>query len=265
MLWKKEGTPMEYTVQALARLAGVSPRTLRWYDQIGLLTPGRRGENGYRLYGPREVDRLQQILFYRALGVELEVIKAILDDPAFHETQALQSHLKALRGQQKRLAALIRTVEATLAAKERRLPMKDERKFEGFKAQLVEENEKTYGKEARARYGDAPVDAANAKLLNMGEEEHARWTALEEEMLTRLAAAAAAGEDPAGTEGAAIAALHGQWLSFVGDYTPRMRAGLARLYTADERFSAYYDKHCPGAAAFLTAAILAQTEKEEEK
>lgn len=80
MLWEKEGAPMEYTVQALAKLAGVSPRTLRWYDHIGLLAPGRRGENGYRLYGPEEVDRLQQVLFYRALGVELGEIKALLDD-----------------------------------------------------------------------------------------------------------------------------------------------------------------------------------------
>lgn len=219
---------MEYTVQTLAKLAGVSPRTLRWYDHIGLLAPGRRGENGYRLYGPEEVDRLQQVLFYRALGVELGEIKALLDDPAFDETAALQSHLLALQGEQKRLAALIRTVEATLAAKERRTPMKDEQKFEGLKAQLVAENEKTHGKEARTRYGDAPVDAANARLLNMSEEAHA------------------------------------QWLAFVGDYTPEMRAGLARLYTADERFSAYYDKVAPGTAAFLTAAILAQTEKGEE-
>ena len=152
---------MEYTVQALAKLAGVSPRTLRWYDHIGLLAPGRRGENGYRLYGPKEVDRLQQVLFYRALGVELGEIKALLDDPAFDETAALQSHLLALQGEQKRLAALIRTVEATLAAKERRTPMKDEQKFEGLKDQLVAENEKTQGKEARTRYGDAPVDAAS--------------------------------------------------------------------------------------------------------
>lgn len=248
---------MEYTVQALAKLAGVSPRTLRWYDHIGLLAPGRRGENGYRLYGPKEVDRLQQVLFYRALGVELGEIKALLDDPAFDETAALQ-------GEQKRLAALIRTVEATLAAKERRTPIKDEQKFEGLKAQLVAENEKTHGKEARTRYGDAPVDAANARLLNMSEEAHTQWKALEEEILTRLAAAVAAEEDPAGAEGAAIAALHARWLAFVGDYTPEMRAGLARLYTADERFSAYYDKVAPGAAAFLTAAILAQTEKGEE-
>ena len=70
---------MEYTIQKLAELAGVTTRTLRWYHRIGLLTPSRIGENGYRYYGGAEVDRLQQILFYRALGVELARIGAILD------------------------------------------------------------------------------------------------------------------------------------------------------------------------------------------
>ena len=103
------------------------------------------------------------------------------------------------------------------------------------------------------------MDAANARLLNMSEEAHTQWKAMEEEILTRLAAAVAAGEDPAGPEGEAVAALHAQWLAFVGDYTPEMRAGLARLYTADERFTAYYDQEIPGCAAFLRDAILIYT------
>lgn len=66
---------MGYTVQELARLAGISPRTIRYYDEIGLLKPARFSTSGYRLYGQAEVDRLQQILFYRELGVELKAIK----------------------------------------------------------------------------------------------------------------------------------------------------------------------------------------------
>ena len=74
---------MEYTVKALADLAGVTPRTLRWYDRIGLLKPLRTTEAGYRLYGPAQLDRLQDILFYRELGLDLASIRTILDDPAF--------------------------------------------------------------------------------------------------------------------------------------------------------------------------------------
>ena len=84
---------MEYSIQELARLSGVTTRTLRWYDQIGLLKPGRVAENGYRRYGPAQVDRLQDILYYRALGVELAQIRACLDDPDFDRLAALRGHL----------------------------------------------------------------------------------------------------------------------------------------------------------------------------
>lgn len=87
---------MEYTVKALADLAGVTPRTLRWYDRIGLLKPLRTTEAGYRLYGPAQLDRLQDILFYRELGLDLASIRTILDDPAFDRQAALQSHMAEL-------------------------------------------------------------------------------------------------------------------------------------------------------------------------
>ena len=87
---------MEYTVKALADLAGVTPRTLRWYDQKGLLKPRRTTEAGYRLYGREEVDRLQTILFYKELGLELETILELLNAPDFNRLAVLQSHLAAL-------------------------------------------------------------------------------------------------------------------------------------------------------------------------
>ena len=87
---------MEYSIQALAHLAGVTTRTLRWYDQIGLLKPSRVADNGYRYYGPAEVDRLQDILYYRALGVALAQIRTCLDEPSFDRLAVLRSHLTAL-------------------------------------------------------------------------------------------------------------------------------------------------------------------------
>ena len=74
---------MEYSIQEMSKLAGVTTRALRWYDKIGLLKPSRTAESGYRYYGPAEVDRLQDILYYRALGVELARIRESLDDPSF--------------------------------------------------------------------------------------------------------------------------------------------------------------------------------------
>ena len=90
---------MEYSIQELARLSGVTTRTLRWYDQIGLLKPSRVAESGYRYYGKAEVDRLQDILYYRALGVELARIKECLDDPSFDRLAALRNHLAALEAE----------------------------------------------------------------------------------------------------------------------------------------------------------------------
>ena len=123
---------MEYSIQELSRLSGVTTRALRWYDQIGLLKPGRVAENGYR-YGEAEVDRLQDILYYRALGVELAKIKECLDDPAFDRLTALRSHLSALEAEHERLEKLIRSVKDTIGAEERNEKMRDEQKFEAFK------------------------------------------------------------------------------------------------------------------------------------
>ena len=90
---------MEYSIQELSRLSGVTTRALRWYDHIGPLKPSRVAESGYRYYGPSEVDRLQDILFYRALGVELARIKECLDGLSFNRLAALQSHLAALEAE----------------------------------------------------------------------------------------------------------------------------------------------------------------------
>ncbi len=252
---------MEYTVKALAELAGVTPRTLRWYDQKGLLKPRRTTEAGYRLYGPREVDRLQDILFYKELGLELEAVREILDAPGFDRLEALRSHLAALEARRQRLDALILTVEKTINEAKGGRPMTDKEKFEAFKRRAVEANEERYGKEIREKYGREAVEGSNAKLLSMTEEEHGQWKALEAEILSALAAAVRTGEDPAGPEGQRIAELHRRWLSCTWTaYTPQAHRGLAELYTADERFTAYYDKEVPGCAAFLRQAVRAYTE-----
>ena len=109
---------MEYTIQQLSNLAGVSTRTLRWYDEVGLLPPLRVGENGYRIYGPEEVDRLQLILFYRAMGMELRRIGEILDAPNFDRLAALRSHLSELEKQEAKITLMIESVKETILSAE---------------------------------------------------------------------------------------------------------------------------------------------------
>ena len=247
---------MEYSIQDLSRLSGVTTRTLRWYDQIGLLKPSRVAESGYRYYGRAEVDRLQDILYYRALGVELARIKECLDDPSFDRLAALRNHLTALEAEQERLEQLIRSVKDTIGAEERNEIMNDEQKFEAFKQRAVAYNEKVYGAETRAKYGDQEVDEANAAVMNLTQAQYREWTELGREIQERLEAAVREGVSPESQEGKEITALHRRWLTITGNrYDPARHRGIAELYVMDERFTAYYDKRLPGCARFLRDAV----------
>ncbi|WHY73709.1 MerR family transcriptional regulator [Fictibacillus enclensis] len=246
---------MEYTVQKLGQLAGVSTRTLRYYDEIGLLKPARINSSGYRIYGQQEVNRLQQILFYRELGLHLEKIRDIMNDPDFDSTKALKDHHENLLNKKEQLDLLIANVEKSIAAHERGITMTDQEKFEGFKEKLIEENEKLYGKEIREKYGQDAVNRSNDKLKRMTAQEHEELTRLADELYETLGEAFKTG-DPAGDLAQKAAELHKQWLCFYWDrYSKEAHRGLAQMYVDDERFRQHYDKNQPGTAEFLRDAI----------
>lgn len=247
---------MEYSIQELSHLSGVTTRTLRWYDKIGLLKPCRVAQSGYRYYGTAEVDRLQHILYYRALGVELAQIKACLDDPSFDRLATLRRHLTALQAERTRLDQIIRSVQDTIKTEERNEIMSDEKKFEAFKRSAVDANEKAYGKELREKYGDKTVDEAHQRVMNLSQAQYQEWTELGSEIQRRLEAAVQAGSAPNSEEGKAITGLHKRWLTLSGTpYDASRHKGIAELYVADERFTAYYDKAVPGCARFLRDAV----------
>lgn len=254
-----KGEYMEYTVQKLGQLAGISTRTLRYYDQIGLLKPARINSSGYRIYGQSEVDRLQLILFYKELGVDLEAIKEIASSPSFDRITALRSHRARLLEKREQLELLIGNVERTIAETEGRIIMSDKEKFAGFKQKLVDNNEEKYGKEVRQKYCDKAVEKSNAKLKNMTQEQYDESTRLGNKILETLHEALNTG-NPSGELAQRTADLHRQWLTFFwNSYTKEAHAGLAQMYVDDERFSAYYDKDQPGAAEFLRDAIYIYT------
>lgn len=254
---------MEYTVQKLGQMAGVSTRTLRYYDEVGLLKPARINSSGYRIYGQAEVDRLQQILFYRELGVSLESIKEIVTAPAFNGVKALREHREKLLAKREQLDLLIANVDKTIAFTEGRITMSDKEKFEGFKQKLIDDNERKYGQEIRAKYGDDVVDKSNAKLKGMSQEQYEEVTRLSNEVLETLQAAFKTG-DPAGELAQKAADLHRKWLSYYWpSYTKEAHAGVAQMYVDDARFSAYYDAQQPGTAVFLRDAVLIYTGMKE--
>jgi DNA-binding transcriptional MerR regulator len=244
-----------YTIGQLAKIAGVTTRTLRYYDGIGLLKPAETSEAGYRLYGREQVDLLQQILFYRELGVGPEEIGRILAAPSFDRQRALEGHLRLLTARRERLEALIGTVGKTLEAQKGGLTMTDEEKFEGMKRRIVDDNEKQYGAEARALYGDA-VDESNAKLMSMTPAQFARMETLTAEVNEALKTAMLTA-DPAGEAAHRLCTLHKQWLMCTWTrYSAGAHRGLAHMYVEDPRFAAYYDNITPGAAVFLRDALL---------
>ncbi len=246
---------MEYTIQKLSRLAGVSTRTLRYYDEIGILKPARINSSNYRIYGQAEVDLLQQIMFYREMGVSLDTIKNIITAKEFNEEKALENHLEKLLAEKKQLDLLIENVKKTLEYKKGNINMKDNEKFQGFKKKLVEENEQKYGKEIREKYGEEQVNESNQKLMNMTKEQYDEFEKLGQEVLDTLEAAFATG-DPAGELAQKTAELHKKWLTFTwSSYSKEAHAALAQMYVDDERFTAYYDKTQPGMAAFLRDAV----------
>ena len=243
---------MEYTVKALAETAGVSARTLRYYDALGLLRPARISPSGYRIYGPAEVERLRQIMFFREMGLPLGDILRVISDEDYDGAEHLRKHRERLVGELGRIERLIANIDTTLETGGK--TMSDKEKFEGFKKGLVEENEKKYGREIRNRYGDDRIDASNKKVMDMGQGYMERADRLAQEVLDALGTAFDTG-DPAGEEAQRTAALHKEWLClYWSEYSPEAHRGLGEMYLADERFKAYYEKK-PGMTEFLKKAI----------
>jgi DNA-binding transcriptional MerR regulator len=246
---------MEYSVNKLSGMSGVSARTLRYYDEIGLLKPVRVASSGYRLYGREELDALQQILFYREMAFPLDEIKNIMYAQGFDKGRAFERHLAELSKKRERLDILIQNVTKSISAMKGEITMTDHEKFEGFKQSLVDENEQKYGTEIRATYGDAAMDASHARIKGLSQEQYNEGERLRVAYEEKLKAALETG-DPAGELAQAACDLHRQWLTvFYPAYTKEYHKALGEMYVADERFKATYEKIAPGCAEFFRDAI----------
>lgn len=246
---------MEYSVKKLSKLSGVSARTLRYYDEIGLLKPLRVSSSNYRIYGQNEVDLLQQILFYRELKFSLEDIKGLLTASDFDRKTALMQHLSALKAERARLDSLIQNVYDSLAEIEGEIVMKDSAKFKGFKQKMLEENEEKYGDELRERYGKDAVEKSNKHFSGITQQQFEQAEALRLELEKVLLAAFEEG-DPASELAQKACDIHRQWLCiFYPSYSKQYHMGLADMYVADDRFRANYDKLAPGCTDFFRDAI----------
>ena len=236
-----------WPISDVARMAGVSSRTLRHYEERGLLRPAHTGTNGYRYYGMPELLRLQRILLLRRLGLGLEAITGILAGQT-DEVEALEMHHQWLLRESLRLQDMAATVRSTLQALVEGGPMEAKNMFRGF-----EEN--PYEEEARERWGSAAVDSGKAALAALSRDQRQQLAVEARDLNRELAACLLAGLDPADPRVQELVARHYRWVS--ASWTPDKDGylGLGAMYVQDPRFTAFYDSETPGVAAFLAKAM----------
>ncbi|QHV93770.1 MerR family transcriptional regulator [Spirosoma endbachense] len=245
-----------YPVHKLAKLAGISVRTLHHYDRLGLLKPAVRTEARYRLYGDQELLRLQQILFYKELDFSLEEILQMVKDPNFDQLLALQNHRHALETRRNRLTMLLETIDKTMSKlKGENAMLTDEELYAGFPKDEAE----AYRNEAVEKYGSQVVEESEVTLRHLGKTDFDQLKAEQEEIAQSLAAMV--NLDPASVNVQEQVARHyanilAFWGKSVGGGNPlEAYKGLAQLYVDDPRFTSRNGQENPEFASFLSKAM----------
>ncbi|ASB91213.1 MerR family transcriptional regulator [Bacillus sonorensis] len=241
---------MKMKVKEVADLVGISVRTLHHYDDIGLLTPSETTESGYRLYSDDDLEKLQQILFFRELDFPLKKIRNILESPSFDRNEALQMHRKMLLEKRRRLDQMIETIDKTIQFTKGEIDMTNEEKFAGF-----DFSQNPYEEEARERWGDEAIDKTKAHYAAMSEDER---KAVEQQFnnIYRKIAALRKGEPDSDEAQAAIQ----EWYDFLNQnsghhFSLEAFKCIGQMYVDDERFTKNIDQYGTGLAKFMCDAM----------
>ncbi|MEE4422578.1 MerR family transcriptional regulator [Streptomyces bugieae] len=246
---------MSYSVGQVAAFAGVTVRTLHHYDEIGLLHPGERNHAGHRRYGDDDLDRLQQILFYRELGFPLDEVAALLDDPGADPQEHLRRQHDLLTARIGKLQEMAEAVEHAMEARRMNVRLTPEEKFEVF----GDFDPDAYAAEAEERWGGTDgYKETQRRTAAYTKEDWKRLTAEFDAIHRRMADLLAEGV-PADSEAAMdVAEEHRR---FIGrSYyacSHETHTGLGEMYVADERFTATYEAIRPGLAVYMRDAMLA--------
>lgn len=251
---------MYYTVHQLAKLAGVSVRTLHYYDEIGLLTPTRIEKNGYRQYGESELLRLQQILFFRELEFPLEQIARVMSAPNFDIRQALHDQRALIELKKKRLTGLLKTIDKTIQKLNDEITMADDELYGSFTKQEMDQ----YAEEAKQRWG-------NTEAYKQSQERTKHWTDDDRrriakdgiEFMKKVAESMPKGSTS--PEAQELIAQHYNSLRTFYEPNCEMYRGLGSMYVDDARFTKYFEDIAPGLAVFMRDAMHAYCDAQEAK
>jgi MerR family transcriptional regulator, thiopeptide resistance regulator len=241
---------MQYTVKQLAVMAGVTPRTLHYYDEIGLLHPAFYGDNGYRYYDDEAVLRLQQILFFRELDFSLEQIKTILDRPDFDLQQALHNHKHALLKRVGRINRLIETIDNTIQHLQGEITMSNQDFYKGFD----EEKQQQHFEQAQQRWGDSVTQSQKRWNAYTRDEKNMFLSKMHE-----ISASIAENMDKEPTH-PEVQQWIDRWYNHINQYcfscSLEVFETLGHMYTQDPAFEATYENIRPGMAAFMEQAMM---------
>ena len=244
---------MEWSIQDIARLAGTTSRTLRHYGQIGLLEPSRIGGNGYRYYDQDCLVRLQRILLLRELGLGLPAIAEVLDGQR-DTVAALRIHLRLLESERERIGRQIESVRTTLRKTEGGEQLMAEEVFGGF-------DHTQYEQEVTERWGREAYEKGDRWWRSLSDADKNAFLQQQLDIATDYGRAHLAGGSADSDEVQAITQRHFEWLSITTNPTKEYFIGLGEMYVADPRFTANYDRHGDGTAAFVRDAMKVYAER----
>ena len=246
---------MKMQINEFAKLAGVSVRTLHYYDEIGLLKPAFVDEqNGYRFYDETSLERMQEILFYRELDFELKNIAEILSSPDYDKQKALAEQRKLLILKKERLERIITALDG---AEKGKITMS------AFDNSDYETARNRYEAEAKRRWGETDAYKEHAKKTANYSED--KWQAVTDGLMAVLAKFAACMKEAHAADSTEAQTLVKELQNYITENyytcTDEILAGLGQMYVADERFKTNIDKHTPGTASFVSEAITTYCKK----
>ncbi|WP_068676314.1 MerR family transcriptional regulator [Oceanobacillus sp. Castelsardo] len=245
-------------VKKVSELAGVSIRTLHHYDNIGLLSPEKISTTGYRVYTEENLERLQQILFFKEIGFTLKKIKEIMNSPFYKQEEALEIQRGMLIEKRKRIDDMIQTIDKTIQHQKGEIKMTDKEKFEGF-----DFSHNPYEDEARKKWGDNVVDESNATINKLSKYEKETLEKEFNDIYRKLAEVR--NESPDSDIAQEKIHLWYIYLNKIGNYSLDAFRGLGQMYVDDERFTKNIDKFGEGLAAFMRDAMAVYADRNDPK
>ncbi len=243
---------MEYSINKLAKLSGVSVRTLHYYDEIGLLKPKRGKWNNYRSYNEEDLLLLQQILFYKELDFSLDQIRKIIKDKNFNFVSALRTHRNEITKKKKRIDDLLKTIDKTILRITKNKHMNDDQLFDS----LIKKHEKEYAKEAKDRWGSTEAcKESQRRVSRMSKDELKKVLQKQGEISKEIAECMKEGLGVKSQKVQELVKRHYNWLKNFYDPSPEIYLGLAKMYVDDPRFKKNYEDIEAGLAQYLSNAM----------